>query len=93
LRHRGYSNTDLAAAVPSVAHWRGTDLPKHLPADAVQKVLKRCDQTSALGRRHYAILLLLARLGLRAREVIALQLEDIDWDNAQLTVRSKKGSG
>jgi site-specific recombinase XerD len=93
LRYRGHISTDLVAAVPSVAHWGNTNLPKHLPADAVQKVLKSCDQTSAVGRRNYAILLLLSRLGLRAGEVVALQLDDIDWDNAQLTVRSKKGAG
>ena len=46
-----------------------------------------------MGRRNHAILLLLARLGLRAGEIIALQLDDIDWENAQLTVRSKKGRG
>jgi integrase len=52
-----------------------------------------CDLTTAVGRRNYAILLLLARLGLRAGEVIALQLEDIDWGNAQITIRSNKGQG
>ena len=90
LRYRGDITTDLAAAVPSVANWQETDLAKHLPADAVQAVLDGCDLTTAVGRRDYAILLLLARLGLRAGEVVTLQLEDIDWDNGQLTVRSKK---
>jgi len=93
LRYRGDIATDLAAAVPSVANWQKTDLPKHLSADAVQAVLDGCDQTTAVGRRDYAILLLLARLGLRAGEVVTLQLEDIDWDNGQLTIRSKKGMG
>jgi site-specific recombinase XerD len=93
LRYRGDIATDLAAAVPSVANWQKTDLPKHLSADAVQAVLDGCDQTTAVGRRDYAILLLLARLGLRGGEVVALQLEDIDWDNGQLTIRSKKGRG
>jgi len=93
LRYRGDIITDLAAAVPSVANWQKADLPKHLPADAVQAVLDGCDQTTAVGRRDYAILLLLARLGLRGGEVVTLLLEDIDWDNSQLTIRSKKGSG
>ena len=93
LRYRGDITTDLAAAVPSVANWQKTDLPKHLSADAVQAVLDGCDQTTAVGRRDYAILLLLARLGLRGGEVVTLQLEDIDWDNGQLTIRSKKGRG
>jgi site-specific recombinase XerD len=93
LRYRGDIITDLAAAVPSVANWQKNDLPKHLPADAVQRVLDGCDLTTAVGRRDYAILILLARLGLRAGEVVTLQLEDIDWDNGQLTIRSKKGRG
>ncbi len=66
LRYRGDISTDLAAAVPPVANWQKTDLPKHLPADAVQAVLDGCDQTTAVGRRDYAILLLLARLGFGA---------------------------
>ena len=93
MHYRGHIASDLAQAVPTVAHWRTAGLPKHLPPEAVQKVLDSCDQTTAVGRRNYAILLLMARLGLRAGEVIALQLDDIDWENAQLTIRSKKGRG
>lgn len=93
LHYRGHITSDLAQAVPAVANWRMADLPKHLPAEAVQQVLDSCDQTTAVGRRNHSILLLLARLGLRAGEIIALQLEDIDWENAQLTIRSKKGRG
>lgn len=93
LHYRGHIASDLAAAVPAVAHWRMADLPKHLPAEVVQKVIDGCDRTTAVGRRNHAILLLLARLGLRAGEIISLQLEDIDWENARLTIRSKKGRG
>ena len=93
LHYRGQLQSDLSAAVPKVAHWRMTALPKHLPAEAVQRVLDACERTSAVGRRNFAILLLLARLGLRAGEIVALQIEDIDWENARLTVRSKKGGG
>lgn len=93
LHFHGLIRTDLAAVVPAVAHWRMTGLPKHLPAEAVRQVLDGCDQTTPLGQRDYAILVLLARLGLRAGEVAALQLEDIDWENAQITIRSKKGRG
>ena len=93
LHYRGLVERDLGPAVPNVAHWRMTALPKHLPAGGVQRVLAACDRTSALGRRNYAILLLLARLGLRAGEIIALRLDDLDWQNARLTVRSKKGGG
>jgi integrase len=59
----------------------------------VRQVLDRCDQVTAIGKRNYAILLLLATLGLRAGEVIALRLEDIDWQNAHLLIRSRKGPG
>ena len=93
LRYRGDITTDFAVGVPSVAKWPQTDLPKHLAADAVQTVLDGCDLMTPVGRRDHAILLLLARLGLRAGEVVTLQLEDIDWDNGQITIRSKKGSG
>lgn len=93
LHYRGHLTIDLAPSVPSVAHWQRADLPKHLPAGAVQKVIDGCDRATAGGRRNFAILLLLARLGLRAGEVVALRLEDIDWENSQLTIRSKKGRG
>jgi site-specific recombinase XerD len=91
LHYCGHLQSDLSCAVPTVAHWRMTALPKHLPAGAVQTVLDACERTSAVGRRNHAILLLLARLGLRAGEIVALQLEDIDWADASLTVRSRKG--
>jgi site-specific recombinase XerD len=93
LLYQGLIRMDLASVVPAVAHWRMTGLPKHLPAKAVQKVLDRCEQTTPVERRNYAILLLLARLGLRAGEIVALRLEDIDWENAHITIRSKKGRG
>jgi len=93
LHYCGCIPKDLSPTVPAVAHWRLTGLPKHLPAEAVRAVLEGCEQTSALGRRNFAILLLLARLGLRAGEVVSLRLEDIDWDHAHLMIRSRKGRG
>ncbi|MCI0541405.1 MAG: site-specific integrase [Verrucomicrobiales bacterium] len=93
LHYQGLIRADLASVIPAVARWRMTGLPKHLPADAVRQVLERCDQTTPIGQRDYAILLLLARLGLRAGEVVSLQLEDIDWEGSQITIRSKKGRG
>jgi integrase len=92
-RLRGFIASDLAAVVPSVPNWEMSGLPKHLPTGAVQRVLAACERSTARGKRDYAILLLLARLGLRAGEIVALQLEDIDWVNGQLAVRSKKGNG
>ena len=91
LHYKGLIDADLSLAVPKVARWRLSTLPKHLPAAQVRQVLRRCDRSTALGRRDYAILLLLARLGLRAGEVVRLRLEDIDWDNARITVCGKGG--
>ncbi|MFY9987391.1 MAG: site-specific integrase [Chthoniobacterales bacterium] len=91
LRYQGLIEIDLDKAVPRVARWSLSDLPKHLPAGAVQRVLDSCDLETSTGRRNYAILLLLARLGLRAGEVVRLKLEDIDWDNALITLCGKGG--
>jgi site-specific recombinase XerD len=91
LRYQGKIKSDLATCVPTVARWSFAALPKFLPAGTVQKVLDRNDRRTPLGRRDYAILLLLARLGLRACEIVALNLEDIDWENARITIRSKGG--
>src|SRR6202047_4824681 len=91
LQHRGKISTDLAACVPGVPNWSFSALPKFLPAGAVQRVLKHCDRHTLVGKRNYAILLLLARLGLRAGEVVSLKLEDLDWGAGQITVCGKGG--
>ena len=91
LHYKGLVDTDLSVAVPKVARWSLSTLPKHLPAAQVRQVLQHCDRSTPLGRRNYAILLLLARLGLRAGEVVRLNLEDIDWENARITVCGKGG--
>ncbi len=91
LRHQGKITADLAACVPTVARWSDATLPKFLSHGTVQTVLRRNDCRTPAGRRNYAILLLLARLGLRACEIVALNLEDIDWENARITIRSKGG--
>jgi integrase/recombinase XerD len=90
---RGLVASDLAAMVPPVANWTMAGLPKYLSTEAVQRVLGACERATVRGKRDYAILLLLARFGLRAGEIVALQLDDIDWANAELTIRSKKGDG
>jgi site-specific recombinase XerD len=91
LRHQGKVTIDLAACVPTVARWSFATLPKFLPVGTVQRVLDRSNRKTPIGRRDYAILFLLARLGLRACEIVALNLEDIDWENARITIRSKGG--
>lgn len=89
LLYRGHIVEDLAAAVPSVRSWRFGPLPEYLSSSQVQLVLDSCDRTSATGKRDYAVLLLLSRLGLRANEVATMVLEDIDWYSGLLTVQGK----
>lgn len=91
LRLRGHVAIDLAACVLAVRNRRFDTLPKSLPPEDVRRVLRACDRTTTIGRRDYAVLLLLARLGLRAGEVVALTLDDIDWHAGEITVRSKGG--
>ncbi len=88
-RYQGYIDTELGASVPTVANWRMASLPKALPSGEVEKVLNSCNRETAIGRRDYAILLTLARLGLRAGEVLSLRLDDIDWKNGTIMVRGK----
>ena len=89
LLHRGEIAVDLAAAIPSVADWRFSTVPKALAPEQVTRLLQSCDQDHPTGQRDYAILLLLARLGLRPGEVVAMTLEDVDWEVGELTVRGK----
>lgn len=89
LQQRGLVAADLAAAVPGVAGWRLTHLPKALPSEQVERLLESCDRSTPLGRRDYAILMLLARLGLRGGEVSALTLDDLDWDRGEIGVHGK----
>lgn len=92
LYMHGRTATDLAAAVPTVPHWKVETLPQSLTAGEVERLLRGCDRTTAVGQRDYAVLCLLARLGLRAGEVAAMTLDDIDWRAGELTVRGKGGT-
>ena len=86
---RGETAIDLTASVPTVADWRLAKLPKFISAEDVQRLLRACDRHSATGRRDYAVLMLLARLGLRASEVVQITLEDINWAAGEVIVRGK----
>lgn len=90
LRHRGEIAADLAGVIPPVASWTLSSLPRHLPRGAVDRVLAGQAHATEAGRRDYAILLILARLGLRSCEVAALRLEDLDWETSRINVRSRK---
>jgi site-specific recombinase XerD len=89
LHHRGLNPLALAGCVPSIRQWKLASLPTYLCAAQVQKVLDGCDRTTALGRRNYAILMMLAKLGLRAGEIATLTLDDIDWRSGEMLVRAK----
>lgn len=85
----GRCASTLSGAVPVIAHRRLSALPRYLSADDVERVIASCDRASALGRRDRAILLLLARLGLRAGDIVQLRLGDIDWKAAWIHVSGK----
>jgi integrase/recombinase XerD len=89
LHVAGWVRAGLAQAVPSVAGWRLSSLPRGLEAGQVTRLLSSCDRSTPLGRRDFAILTLLSRLGLRACEVARLSLDDIDWRAGELTIRGK----
>jgi site-specific recombinase XerD len=90
-RYRGEVALDLAAAVPIVANWSMASIPRAIGEDQIRQLLASIDRRTEIGRRDYAIVLLLARLGLRAGEVAFLELEDIDWAAGQVSVRGKRG--
>lgn len=87
----GATPRQLDGAVPPAAGWKLAGLPARMDAEAVSAVLRTCDRSTVTGRRDYAILLLLARLGLRAHEAAGLELEDIRWRSGTIVVRRKGG--
>jgi integrase/recombinase XerD len=91
LFQAGTLAVDLSAAVPTIPDWRLATIPKAIAPDEVERLLRACDLKTAIGRRDRAVLLLLARLGLRAGEVVALELDDIDWRAGEIVIRGKKG--
>ena len=89
LLQSGEVPDDLAAIVPTVADWRLSSVPQYLKPAEIERLLDACDQTRKVGQRDHAILMLLARLGLRAGEIVAMELDDIDWRNGEIMVRGK----
>lgn len=86
---RGVTATNLALSIPKTAQRWGARLPRHLSPDGLEAVLASVRSNPRHGARDYAMLLLMARLGLRAPEVIAIRLDDIDWRTGELLVRGK----
>ncbi|HZR91350.1 MAG TPA: tyrosine-type recombinase/integrase [Gaiellaceae bacterium] len=89
LHLRGLTALALAEAVPPVAGWRDTGIPRTLARVEVERLLAGCDRSRLDGVRDFAILILLARLGLRSIEVARLELDDLDWRAGELVVRGK----
>ncbi len=87
----GGTSRQLAGAVPAAASWKLAGLPDRMDAGTVSAVTGSCDRATVAGQRDYAIVLLLARLGLRAHEAAGLELEDIRWRQGTIVVRRKGG--
>jgi site-specific recombinase XerD len=89
VRYCGGTLYDLAGAVPTVANWSMTAIPRAIAPDHIRAVLASCRRDTPIGRRDYAILMLLARLGLRSSEIVSLTLDSIDWDASSIAVVGK----
>ena len=91
LFREGIVQQDLSTAVEGPRTYAFSEIPRSIPVEDVERMLGLIDRRSAVGRRDYAMLLLLVVYGLRAREVAALTLDDLDWRTAVLDVRGRKG--
>jgi site-specific recombinase XerD len=89
LHVNGIVDAPLAQAIPPIASRQGATLPRGLSPEIVEQLVASCDRQRRIGRRDYAVLLLLARLGLRAGEVARLCLDDIDWRAGEIVVHGK----
>jgi integrase/recombinase XerD len=85
----GVTASNLTGAVPRVPGWRGTSLPRALAPECVRRMVASCDRDAPTGRRDFAILLVLTRLGVRSGEVAAIQLGDVDWRAGEIVIRGK----
>ena len=87
----GFTSTSLSGCVPRGGNWRDSGRAVDLTSDDVSRLLASCDRRTAIGRRDFAILTVLSRLGLRASEMVGLTLEDVDWNLGEITVSGKGG--
>ena len=89
--HReGVLPRDLTKLIEVPQHYRMADIPRSIGWDAVQSMLDQVERRTVVGRRDFAMLLLMVTYGLRAREVAALTLDDLDWKRDRLHVRERK---
>lgn len=91
LRYSGEIQCDLVTAVPTVPNWSMTGIPRAIAAEHLDAVFTHCPRDTSVGRRDYAILMLLARLGLRSSEIVSLTLESVDWEAGSIAVAGKGG--
>ncbi len=89
LHRQGLADADYSSVVPGVAGWQQTAIPKSVPPGSLEAALQKIARHSVTGRRDYALVYLIARLGLRASEAAALTVDDIDWHRGTLYVRGK----
>lgn len=89
LRTLGVTRVDLEQAVPAVPNWAMTAIPRAIEPEHVCAILAACDRNTIVGRRDYAVLMLLSRLGLRGSEIADLTLDDINWQKSTITVCGK----
>lgn len=87
----GLTDLPLGESIPPVAGWHHTSIPKSVSPDQVTALLRSCDQATPTGCRDHAIMMLVARLGLRSIEVARLRLDDLDWRRGEVTIRGKGG--
>jgi hypothetical protein len=92
LAAKGHCRAGLADAVPGYAHWRLADVPRYLVAEQVNRLIAACDGEVVARRRDRAIVLLLARLGLRAGDVAQLRVNDIEWERARCGSRASRAT-
>jgi site-specific recombinase XerD len=90
LVSQGQLSAGLETAIPNIPRWSQAALPQRLSEAEIDRLLKICTDRTAIGRRNHAILMLLSRLGLRAKEIAGMQLDDLDWVNGSLLIHSTK---
>lgn len=89
LATKGLCRAALVEAVPTIPHWRLSSLPRYVGTSELERIVESCDTSTAMGLRDRAILMLLARLGLRAGDIVELAIADIDWNDATVRVCGK----
>lgn len=90
LVSQGQLSAGLETAIPNIPRWSQAALPQRLSEAEIDRLLRVCADGTAIGMRNHAILMLLSRLGLRAKEIAGMQLDDLDWVNGSLLIRSTK---